>query len=274
MSEARPPGESLSRMLQIEERGGGVFEARLESFWGGAARGDLLARALLAASAGRSDGPAGLHASFLARAKPDAPLLLTREEVGPGLVRVATRAGGALLCDATFRFEPRGDGFGYQCLAPDRGLPAPEDLPSEKEQGRAEGWSQYAVGPIESRRITPREPVKDDEPSLWQGWLCPRESLAGDARLHAAALVFLSEYRSHWAIERRLGADFQRASITLLDHALWIHRDELWTDWWLVDTWSDVGVGGRCFSRREIYTRRGALVASAAWEARVEIAAR
>ena len=274
MSDARPPGESLGRMLQIEERGGGAFAASLESFWGATAPGDLLARALLAASAGRDDAPAALHASFLAHAGPDEPLSLTREELDAGVTRVRARARGALICDATFRFAPRGDGFGYQCLAPDRGLPAPEDLPSEVEQGRAEGWAQYAVGPIESRRISAPAPVKDDEPSLWQGWLRPRESLRGDTQLHAAALVFLSEYRSHWAVERRLGADFPRASIELLDHSLWIHRAEPWTDWWLADTRSDVGVGGRCFSRREIYTRRGALVASAAWEARVEIAAR
>ena len=55
--------------------------------------------------------------------------------------------------------------------------------------------------------------------------------------------------------------------ITLLDHSLWIHRLERWDDFWLVRTLTDVGVGGRCFSRREIFTRGGTLVASAAWEA-------
>jgi acyl-CoA thioesterase len=187
---------------------------------------------------------------------------------------VQARARGALLCDATFRFGPRGDGITYQSRAPERGLPAPEDLPSEVEQGRAEGWAQYAVGPIESRRIGARAPVKDHEPALWQGWLRPREPLPGDARLHAAALVLLAEYRSHWAVERRLGADFLRASIELQDLALWIHRALPWDDFWLVETSSDVGAGGRCLSRREIYTRGGALVASAAWEARIEIARR
>lgn len=274
MSEPRAPRESLTRMLEIEESGAGAFSARLESFWGATAPGDLLARALLAASAGRGELPGALHASLLAQAEPDTPLSLAREELGAGRTRVQARAQGALLCDATFRFGPRGEGFGYQGRAPDRALPAPEDLPSEVEQGRAEGWAQYAVGPIESRRISARAPVKDDEPAVWQGWLRPREPLPRDARLHAAALIFLSEYRSHWAVERRLGADFPRATIAPLDHALWIHRAEPWDDWWLVETSSDVGAGNRCLSRREIYTRRGALVASAAWEARVEIARR
>jgi hypothetical protein len=33
-----------------------------------------------------------------------------------------------------------------------------------------------------------------------------------------------------------------------------------------VTTRTDVGAGGRCLSRREIFTRRGELVASAAWQ--------
>jgi acyl-CoA thioesterase-2 len=115
--------------------------------------------------------------------------------------------------------------------------------------------------------VTPHLPVKDHEPALWLGWLRPRAPLGDDARLHAAALAFLSEYRSHWAVERRLGADFPRTEITLLDHALWVHRPERWDDWWLVRTSSEVGVAGRCLSRREIFTRGGALVASAVWEA-------
>ncbi len=88
-------------------------------------------------------------------------------------------------------------------------------------------------------------------------------------RLHTAALAFLSEYRSHWAVEVRLGADFPRSDILILDHALWIHRSVPWDDFWLVRTSTDVGVAGRCFSRREIFTRDGAMVASAAWEAMV-----
>jgi acyl-CoA thioesterase len=91
----------------------------------------------------------------------------------------------------------------------------------------------------------------------------------GGAEIQAAALAFLSEYRSHWAVERRLGAAFPRSDISLEGHALWVHRALPWDDFWLVRTSTDIGVGGRCLSRREIFTRAGALVASAAWEARV-----
>jgi acyl-CoA thioesterase-2 len=267
MSEPRAPRESLAEMLRIERRGDGAHAARLESFWGGAVGGDLLARATLAGAAGREDVPAASHAIFLAEARPDVGLTLSCDALAPDRTRVAVRERDALVAEVQLRFAPGGGGRSYQSIAPEPGLPAPEALPSEAETAAREGWSQFAAGPIESRRITPSAPVKDHEPAVWLGWLRPRAPLGGDRRLHAAALAFLSEYRSHWAVERRLGGDFPRTEITLLDHALWVHRAERWDDWWLVRTSSDVAAGGRSLSRREIFTRGGALVASAAWEA-------
>ena len=270
MPEPRAPRESLTAILEIESRGDAAYTARLESFWGATARGDLLARATLAATADGREPPAAVHATFLADAPPEVELSLVREDLGPDQRRVRViRPDQELICDVTLRFGPVGEGLTYQCMAPEVGLPAPEELPSELELARTEGWSQFAVGPIESRRIGQQEPVKDDEPAVWIGWLRPREALPDEAGLHAAALAFLGEYRSHWAVERRLGAAFPESDITLLDHALWVHRAERWDDWWLVKTRTDVGVAGRCFSRREIYTRSGSLVASAAWEASV-----
>jgi acyl-CoA thioesterase-2 len=270
MAEPRAPRESLTEILKIESRGVAAYAARLESFWGATACGDLLARATLAATADGREPPAAVHASFLADAPPEVELSLMREDLGPDRTRVRVLdSEQELICDVTLRFGPVGAGLSYQCIAPEAALPAPEELPSEVEVARAEGWSQFAVGPIESRRIGRQDPVKDDEPAEWIGWLRPREALPDQARLHAAALAFLGEYRSHWAVERRLGAAFPQSRVTLLDHALWVHRAERWDDWWLVKTLTDVGVAGRCFSRREIYTRRGSLIASAAWEAAV-----
>ena len=267
MQQPRPPRTSLAEMLEVRATGSGVFAARLESFWGGTARGDLLARATLAGAAAHGAGPSACHAFFLREAPPGVDLTLSRDALSPDRERVTVREGDAIVAEVQLRFGPAGGDLGYQSAAPESGLPAPEDLPSEAELAAQEGWSQYAVGPIESRRISPNAPVKDHEPAVWLGWLRPRAPLGGDACLQAAALAFVSEYRSHWAVERRLGAAFPRTEITGLDHALWVHRAARWDDWWLVRTTSEIGVAGRCLSRREIFTRGGALVASAAWEA-------
>lgn len=267
MSEPSAPRESLAEMLRVERHGDGRASARLESFWGASTRGDLLARAVLAGSRGAA--PTSVHGVFVRRVAPGVELTLGCDDLGDGCTRVSVREGEALAAEVTLRFGAAGDGLAYQSLAPEPGLPAPESLPSEAETGAREGWAPFAVGPIESRRITPGTPVKDHEPAVWTGWLRPRAPLGPDPVFQSAALAFLAEYRSHWAIERRLGADFPRSEITVLDHSLWLHRAPRWDDFWLVRTSSEVGAAGRCLSRREIFTRGGALVASAAWESAV-----
>lgn len=268
MGEARAPRNSLTSILRIEKRGQDTYEARLESFWGGSTAGDALARATLAVGGDRRDELSGIHATFPAPAPPDTALSLACEDIADDARRVRIREGGQLVCDVTLRFGASGEGLSYQSAIPAPGLTPPEELPSEAELAAAEGWSQYAVGPVESRRIGEHRFVEDDEPAEWLGWLRPREPLA-DATLHTPALVFAAEYRSHWGIELRLGDTFPQHELTLRDFALWIHRCEPWDDWWLARTVTDAGVAGRCLSRRELYTRRGALLASAAWETQV-----
>jgi acyl-CoA thioesterase II len=180
--------------------------------------------------------------------------------------RVHLSQHGAPICDAVFRFDPPSGDLTYQRVSLAADVRAPESLPTEAEMGAREGWAPYAVGPIESRRITSPTQVKDDEPAVWTGWLAPRKPLPQDQTIQTAALVFLSEYRSHWAVERVLGPAFRTTDLALDNLALWIHRPIEWNDFWFVTTRSDVGSGGRCLSRREIFTRQGVLVASAAWQ--------
>jgi acyl-CoA thioesterase II len=273
MPDASAPRDSLAAMLRVDAAGAGRYHAALESFWGASLSGDLLARALLAASAEAGALPAALQASFFRAPAPGVELSLATSEPAPGRWRVAVQQEGAPVAEVMARVGPGPGAWSYQGATPEPDLPAPETLPSEAEQAAAEGWAEFAVGPVESRRIGDPKPVASHEPALWQGWLRPREALPDDARLHAAALAFASEYRSHWAVERRLGPAFPESEITLLDHALWIHRHVPWDDWWLVRTRSDVGAAGRSLSQREIFTRDGTLVASAAWEAWVRVGA-
>ena len=173
MSEPRAPRESLSEMLRVERRSDRRYAARLESFWGGTTRGDLLARAALAAAAGRGEAPSAAQAVFLRSVLPDVELTLACDELAADRTRVCVLASNEPVAEVLLRFGPAGDGLSYQCDAPDPGLPAPETLPSEAEVAAREGWAPYAVGPIESRRLTPYAPVKDHEPAVWLGWLRP-----------------------------------------------------------------------------------------------------
>jgi len=271
MSQPQPPRESLTEILSLQPEAGDAWLGRLESFWGASTRGDLLARAALAArSHGAVDGAlTSLQAFFSGPAPPDVPLALDCESLGQSWFRAQVQHGTDEVAQVAMHFggATAPDALDYLGTPLPSDLPAPEGLRSEAEQAAQEGWSQYAVGPFESRRIGEPVVVANDAPAEWVGWLRAREPVS--AGLRGPGLVFLSEYRSHWAIELRLGDAFPAHALDLIDFSLWVHRPEVWSEWWLVRTVSDVGHAGRCFSRREIFAREGALVATSAWETRV-----
>ena len=265
MATERPPREALSDLLQIERQGPGLYRTVPESFWGGYACGDLLAKMALAVGREANATPTSLHASFTGRAIADEAVSI-RCASALGAQRAASmEQSGAVLCEAIFRFDPRAGALAYQSPAHLEDIVAPEALPSEAETGAQEGWAMYAVGPVETRRVSRHGTLAPNEEPEWTGWLKPRAPIPTDPIARAAALVFLGEYRSHWAAERRLGDAFFSTELTLNDFALWIHAPMPWDDYFLVRTRSDVANEGRIFSRREILTRRGVLVASAAW---------
>jgi acyl-CoA thioesterase len=269
----RPPRSSLAEILTVRSVAATRFEAVLESFWGATDAADLFGRAWLVATAVADEPAQNLSACLLGSAPPGVAIALELEQPAPGVARVVASSPEGPLAQLSLRFGRPTQAPSFQSSSAPAPVPGPDELPSELETARAEGWEPYAAGPIEARRVTPYAPVAADEPADWVGWLRPREPLGDDAALHGAALAFLSAYRGHWAIERRLGKAFPSAKLTLLDHALFVHRAIPWDDFWLVRTVSDVGAGGRALSRREIFARDGSLLASAIWDTRVELGA-
>jgi acyl-CoA thioesterase-2 len=275
MTRATSPSESLAGILRLERVREGEFTARFEDFWGASVGGDVLARAALAA-ASTCEGLQlhSLQASFLRPVPPGLRLGLRVEALAEGrdeAHRQVRIQNDDLLCQVVASFAAPGEGLGYQDVTPRADLPAPEDLPSTLEQARAEGWAEYARGPIEFRRAHPR--VWPDPTGERSGghveWMRPRAPLPGDPQLEMAALVFLAGFYSHWPFERRIGDAFAQDRFRPLDHALWVHRPLRWDDWWLMETISQVAHAGRALSRRRIFTRDGELVASTVESARV-----
>jgi len=263
-------------MLTIERVRDGEFVARLEDFWGAPLGADILARAaLVAADSCEGKELHSLHACFLRPAPAATPLrlLVERLDDGPRLARRQVRLlGDGLLCQVVASFAAPGEGLGYQDVAIEPGLPRPEDMRSTLETARAEGWADYAHGPVEFRRVVPV--AWPDDPSAGKTgthveWVRPRAPVVNDPRLHMAAVVFASEFYSHWPFGRRVGDGFANDQFRLLDHALWVHRTVRWDDWLLLKATTEVGHAGRALARRELFMRDGALVASSTHEALV-----
>ncbi len=265
--QANPP-RSLASVLEIEPVGEGEYTTRLESYGGRSFGGESLASAALAAALTCKERKLhSLHAYFLRPAPPEVPLDVKVDPLKDGRRlsqrRAQVRRGERLFCEVTASFASAPSGIGYQDVHPPVDTPEPDALPDDAEVARAEGMTDWSPGPVEWRWIrAPWKPAQPGESPSWAAWARPRTPLPEDERLHMAALVYLSDFLSHGAVQRRLGEDFLWEGFSSLDHALWIHRSQRWEDWWLFTSESDVGHAGLGYTRREIYTRGGLAIAS------------
>jgi acyl-CoA thioesterase-2 len=263
----------LADSLTVERVKAGLYRATLEDHGGRAFGGDVLARAALAAAA-ECEGRElhALHGFFLAPAAGARAYTLHVDALQDGRRlarrRVQLRDGERLHFELVASFAAPGASGGWPGPAPAEIAP-PEALPSDVELARREGWEEN-LGPVEMRRASPAFPFPPSDPNAaapWLGWVRPRTPLPDDARAHLAALVYLSDWCSHWGVEVRQGRAFTWSRFASLDHALWLHGPARWNDWLRIETASDVAADGRALTRRTLHARDGRPVATIAQEA-------
>lgn len=261
----------LKDILTLEDAGVDAFTATLPGF--GAV---TLGCATLAAAKTCDDRALhSSHAYFLRPVPTDHPVQLTVERLRDGrrfaLRRVQIKHEDRLLFEMTASFASPADGAEHQDAVADLSIPPPDALATEDEIGREEGWTPNEPsplwGPFEMRwPQIPWRVERADTPSRYATWVRPRTAMPRDRGMNAAAIAYLSDYHSHMATARNLGAHFEPWGYASLDQIIWVHRDLHWDDWRLFMTECDIASGGRALTRRALYTRDGLLVASMAQE--------
>jgi acyl-CoA thioesterase-2 len=270
MSEKDLWSRPLDEMLQVEPVGDDRFRTELPGFGGVTLGCATLAAALTC----RERALHSLHTYFLRPVPPGASVELAVERLRDGRRfahrRVQVRLDDRVLCELVASFAVEAEGFEFQEATIDATIPGPDDLPTEESIARAEGWNVDEPGPIggslEWRWIGIPWQLQPGAASRYLGWVRPRAPLPKDRCINAAALAFLSDYHSHFSVARKLGGPFEPFGYTSLDQIVWVHRERLWDDWWLLRTESDVAHAGRSFTRRALHARDGQLVASMAQE--------
>jgi acyl-CoA thioesterase II len=272
-------GGFLASLLAVERRGEWEFAAQLFDWEGFTFGGDALARLALATGQTVEDKALhSFHASFLRPVPARVPLAIQVEPLSDGRRLARRRAAlachGRLHCVATASFAaPTPNGVGWQDVAMPP-VPAPETLAKDLAVAAAEGWSwDLETEEFEWGFLGERGRARDGAPasdSQWSVWLRPRQPLPATWRMHEAALVYASDYVSHWSASRRLGRAFGPGVFASVDHQVHVHRQPIWDDWWLFHSWSDVAHAGRALWHRRIFARDGALVASVAQEALID----
>lgn len=219
-----------------------------------------------------------LHAYFIRPGDPKIPILFKVERARDGgsfsIRRVMAIQHGQQILTLAASFQAPEDGLEHQFDMLD--APPPDDLPDQMELRRESGmpipddWSW----PIEIRPVNPRAftDAKPAEP-INIVWFRAREAYADTIAAHHCVLAYASDMTLMEPSLRPHGLNWNTPGMqsASLDHALWFHRPSDFRDWHLYVQESPSTSGARGFNRASIYTRGGALVASAAQEALIRV---
>lgn len=274
--------ESLLHILDLEQLEVNLFRGLSPQIgWQRVYGGQVLGQALVAAV--RTVDPVrvahSLHAYFLLPGDPAVPIIYEVERIRDGgsftTRRVKGIQHGKAMFSMSVSFQKPEGGFEHHTPMPD--VPAPEDLPSEKDLARQllervpDNMRQYwqRERPIEMRPVDlSRYLVAKPRTAAQHIWLRANGRLPDTHALHQCVLAYASDFTlldtaliAHGKL--MFDADIQLAS---LDHALWFHRPFRADEWLLYVQDSPSASGARGFCRGSIYTREGVLVASVTQE--------
>ncbi len=242
--------------------------------------GQVLAQGLFAASQtveGRDVH--SLHAYFLRPGDKQKPVVYEVDRIrdGKGYTtrRIVAIQSGKPIFNMSASFKIKEEGLEHQFEMPE--VPGPEGLPNLTELGRQalaeipDKLSRFLEWqrPIELRPVQPTH-LLHPEPAapVRDIWIRAAGALPDDPAMHKVLLAYASDYSLLATALLPHGLTFSQSAIhaASLDHAMWFHRDFRLDDWLLYSMDSPSMSHGRGFSRGNLFTREGKLVASVAQE--------
>ncbi len=278
--------DELVAILDLEELEVNLFRGRSpqedrQRVFGGQVAGQALVAAYrtVPEDPERPSSVHSLHAYFLRPGDTEAPIVYQVERIRDGRTfttrRVVAIQHGKAIFHLSASFQPPEPGLEHQSTMPD--APDPETIPTLRERTESlydemppavRRWAERKrpielryVGPIGMLSAEKSEPVR-------QVWMRANGRLPDDPALHQCVAAYASDYTlldttllPHgipWAAQ-----GFMMAS---LDHAMWFHRPFRADEWLLYDQKSPQSSGARGFTRAELWTQDGKLVASVAQE--------
>jgi acyl-CoA thioesterase-2 len=247
--------------------------------------GQILGQALSAAHRTVDDrAPHSLHAYFLRPGDFNRPVVYQVERSRDGRSysnrRVVALQHGRPILNLAASFKAGEDGPSHQVEMPE--VPGPDGLAGlveinasmldkvpEKMRRFLAHEPPFEFRPVEAPQIidpSAREPRKH----LWmRAW----SRLPDDPQIHRTLLAYVSDYELLGTATLPHELPFGRRTIQMasLDHGMWFHRPFRVDDWLLYSFDSPSAGDGRGFSRGQIFTRDGTLVASTVQEGVIRV---
>jgi len=275
--------DALQQLLDLERIEHNIFRGQSIDIGSGFVYGgQALAQSLVAATRTLGDEDRlchSMHGYFILPGDVDAPIVYEVDRLRDGnsftTRRIVAIQHGRAIFNMAASFQRPEPGREHQADPPD--VPGPDGLPSELDLIRRvedripeEKRDFYTRDrPIEVRPVDPADPFDPQTKAPTRHlWFRAQEGLPDDDLTHRSVLAYASDYGLLGTALRPHGLSFVQPELQLasLDHALWFHRNVRLDDWLLYAMESPSASGARGYTRGQIFTEDGTLVASVAQE--------
>jgi acyl-CoA thioesterase-2 len=274
----------LLELLDLEQIEYNIFRAGVSQSMGSPRvfGGQVLAQALNAASrtVGADRYVHSLHAYFILPGDLNMPILFTVERTRDGgsftTRNIHAVQHGKSIFNMIASFQLEQEGYSHQIEMPDD-IPPPESLLSWDDirekfgdhlPGQYKMWLEIER-PIEFKPVELNNPMERKKQKPFRHiWMRAKGDMTDNKAAHQQVLAYASDYNLLAAAllphgdSARIG-DVKMAS---LDHAMWFHRSFSMNEWLLYAIDSPSASNARGFTRGNIFTREGKLVASVVQE--------
>lgn len=220
-----------------------------------------------------------LHAYFILPGDLQVPIIFQVERIRDGgsfaTRRVKAIQKGEAIFFLSASFQLKQEGFEHQIsmpnVSPPNWLASWEDLAQKFGEMLPENIRNFLNldRPIEFR---PVELVNPGLPTKSQPfrhiWIKAKGEMPEEERTHQCVLAYTSDYNllTTALLPHGSEASFGNVKIASLDHAMWFHRPFRMDDWLLYAIDSPSASNARGFTRGNIFTQDGLLVASVVQE--------
>ena len=274
---------ALLELLELEQIEHNIFRGVSESM--GSPRvfgGQVLAQALNATirTVDADRYVHSLHSYFILPGDLAIPILFTVERTRDGgsftTRNVHAIQNGKSIFNMIVSFQKEQEGYSHQIEMP-KDIPLPETLLSwddirikfgDQLPERYKLWLEMDR-PIEFKPVELSNPMerKVQEP-FRHIWMRAKGTIPDEKKAHQQVLAYTSDYNLLAAALLPHGdrASLGNVKMASLDHAMWFHRDFSMNDWLLYAIDSPSASNARGFTRGNIFTKEGILVASVVQE--------
>lgn len=220
-----------------------------------------------------------LHGYFLLAGDENVPIIFDVERIRDGgsftTRRVKAIQHGRAIFHMSASFQLNQKGFSHQIEMPN--VSKPDDLPSWKDMVKQygdilpSGLKRFLniERPIEFRPVEFINPLEKNvhEPKR-HIWIRAKGAMNTSSQIHQLVLAYATDYNLLTTALLPHGLVMDSSSLTLasLDHAMWFHRPFSIDKWLLYAVDSPSASGGRGFTRGNLFTESGELIASVTQE--------